>query len=114
MIKVKHIDELKAKRKTVIYVRESSKWQANEGYNIHVQEMRCKDYIKAVCDDVKDIENVEVYREKGYSAKTIKRPVLDQLLNEIKNGKVKCVVVQKLDRLARRNLGMCELLTLFE
>ena len=57
---MKHIDELKAKRKTVIYVRESSKWQANEGYNIHVQEMRCKDYIKAVCDDVKDIENVEV------------------------------------------------------
>lgn len=111
---VSKLDELKAKRKTVIYVRESSKWQANEGYNIHVQEMRCKDYIKAVCDDVKDIENVEVYREKGYSAKTIKRPVLDELLNEIKNGKIKCVVVQKLDRLARRNLGMCELLTLFE
>ena len=29
------IEDLKIERKVAIYVRESSKFQANEGYNIH-------------------------------------------------------------------------------
>ncbi|MCI9292774.1 MAG: recombinase family protein [Erysipelotrichaceae bacterium] len=107
------IKNLKNERKTAIYVRESSKAQANEGYNIHAQEEKCKDYIKLMFDEVKNMDDVLIYREKGYSAKTIKRPVLDQLLNKVRKGKIKTIVVQKLDRLARREIGMWELLELF-
>lgn len=89
------IADIEDERKIVIYARESSKAQVKDGYNMHTQELKCMNYIKAVFDG-NDIENVEVYRETGYSAKTIKRPKLDVLLNEIKDGKVKCVVVQRL------------------
>lgn len=106
------IVDIEDERKTVIYVRESSKGQVKEGYNMHTQELKCKNFINAVFDDT-DLEKVCIYRESGYSAKTIKRPKLDILLNEIKDGKVKCVVVQKLDRLARRSLGMQQLMSLF-
>lgn len=109
--KIISIEDLKEQRKTAIYVRESSKFQANEGYNIHLQEEKCKGCIEAMFDE--DINNTIVYREKGFSAKTIKRPVLDQLLRDIRHGKIKRVVVQKLDRLARRGVGMWDLLEIF-
>lgn len=98
-------------RKTVAYVRESSKQQANEGYNIHAQEQKCKEYIKYFLDDASEIK---MYREKGYSAKTIDRPILNKLIEDVKKGKIKTIVVQKLDRLVRRNKGMYELLELFQ
>lgn len=112
MKKFTSIADIEDERKMVIYVRESSKAQVKDGYNMHTQELKCMNYIKAVFDE-SDASNVEVYREMGYSAKTINRPKLDVLLDEIKGGRVKCVIVQRLDRLARRTLGMQQLLSLF-
>lgn len=110
--RIASISDLEKERKIVIYVRESSKGQVKEGYNMHTQELKCKNYVNAVFDE-NEIKNISIYRESGFSAKTIKRPKLDILLDEVKNGKVKCVIVQKLDRLARRSLGMQQLMSLF-
>lgn len=107
------IEDLKIERKVAIYVRESSKFQANEGYNIHLQEQVCKNYID-ISKEVENIDDVLIYREKGFSAKTIQRPVLNDLIRDVKKGKIKTIVVQKLDRLARREVGMWKLLDMFE
>lgn len=98
-------------RKVAIYVRESSKRQAEEGYNIHAQEQKCKEFIHCILDE--EIDKNMIYREKGYSAKTVDRPVINVLIDDIKKGKIKTLVVQKLDRLVRRNKGLYDLLELF-
>ena len=80
------IEDLKIERKVAIYVRESSKFQANEGYNIHLQEQVCKNYID-ISKEVENIDDVLIYREKGFSAKTIQRPVLNDLIRDVKDRK---------------------------
>lgn len=94
-----------------IYVRESSKWQAENGYNIFKQEEVCIDYRKIYpCSDCKGLK---IYREKGASAKKIKRPAMNVLIEDIKNGKIGRIIVQKLDRLSRRNSSIYPLLDMF-
>lgn len=108
------VNEMIDTRKIAVYVRESTEKQAKEGYNIHEQEERCLAYIKALNGLDKYSSEIKVYREKGYSAKTIERPVLNQLLEDVESGKVKTVIVQKIDRLVRRNMGFYEVADLLE
>lgn len=93
-----------------IYVRESTKMQADFGYNLETQEKSCLHYAKAL--GLKG--EIKIYREKGYSAKTIDRPILNGLITDIENGQVKTLIIYKLDRLVRRLKGLNELVELFE
>ena len=92
-------------RKVAIYVRESTKRQVDEGYNIQAQEELCIEYVEHVLKR----NDYCVYREKGYSAKTINRPVMKDLIKDIESGKIGTVVVQRVDRLFRSVKGMAEL-----
>ncbi|MEK4069018.1 recombinase family protein [Peribacillus sp. FSL R5-0717] len=49
------------------------------------------------------------YVDEGISAKDMKRPQLQQMLQDIKNGDINCVLVYRLDRLTRSVLGVAAL-----
>ncbi len=86
-------------RRGVIYVRVSYADQV-EGTSLGSQERDCRRY----CAE-NDIEVVEVFVERGRSAKTKERPELYRLLNFCgkKRSKIDALVVHKLDRLARNS-----------
>ena len=85
----------------VIYVRVSSKEQAEkggeaEGYSIPAQREACKRKAGSLRAPV-----VEEFVERGESAKTADRPELQRMLDFIREHAIKYVIVHKIDRLAR-------------
>ena len=88
--------------KCIIYLRVSTKEQAQrlgtkEGYSIPGQREACLKYIKE-----KGWEVIDEYVDRGESAKSSRRPQLQEMLSRIRKEKdVEAVVVHKIDRLAR-------------
>ncbi|MGH2728212.1 MAG: recombinase family protein, partial [Actinomycetota bacterium] len=83
--------------RAVIYLRVSTKEQAEEGYSIAAQQAACSRY---VADKTWDL--VETYTDRGESARTADRPQFQLMLDRIReDGSIKFLVVHKLDRLAR-------------
>ena len=54
------------------------------------------------------------YNDGGFTGANMDRPAMQQLLDDIKQGKVNCVVVYKVDRLSRSLLDFVKLLQFFE
>jgi DNA invertase Pin-like site-specific DNA recombinase len=63
---------------------------------------------------VQGAELSEIIVESGESAKSLNRPGMAKLLAMVEGGKVKAVIVAKLDRLTRSVKDLCELLERFE
>lgn len=95
--------------KTAIYVRVSTEEQAREGYSISGQLQK----LKAFCIS-QEWEVEEVYVDDGVSAKDMKRRELQRMLEDIKEGKIECVLVYRLDRLTRSVLDLYKMLETFE
>jgi len=85
-----------ANKKAAIYIRVSTDAQREEGYSIDAQ----KEMLEAHCIS-KGIKNYEFYIDGGFSGSNLDRPELKRLICDIKNDKISCVVVYKLDRLSR-------------
>ena len=79
-----------------IYIRVSTDAQREEGYSIDAQ----KEMLTAYCVS-KSIKKYEYYIDGGFSGSNIERPELARLIEDIKQGKIGCVIVYKLDRLSR-------------
>lgn len=62
------------------------------------------------------MENAEplVYKDKGFSGKNTKRPAFQQMLTDIKEGKIERVIIYKLDRLSRSIIDFSEIWRIFE
>jgi site-specific DNA recombinase len=56
----------------------------------------------------------QVYEDIGYSAMNMSRPALTRLLADVQAGKIDCVVVNSLDRLARLPEDTEKLMTIFQ
>lgn len=54
------------------------------------------------------------YKDKGYSGKNIERPDFQRLLQDIKLGLIKRVIVYKLDRISRSIVDFAKLVELFK
>lgn len=93
-----------------IYIRESTKRQYEQGFNADTQRNKIFQYLELYDMGKKD---KRLYEEKGYSAKTVSRPVLNEMISDIRDGKIDTVVVYKLDRLLRRHTGKETLFSLF-
>lgn len=78
------------------YIRVSTKKQANEGFSLEQQENEIKD----------KYDNAIIYKE-NYTATTIDRPILNELINNLVENDV--LVVTKLDRLARNTVEGVEI-----
>lgn len=82
--------------KVGIYIRVSTQEQAQEGYSIDAQTDRLKNYCKA-----RDWNIYNIYTDGGFSGSNMNRPAMQQLMDDIKNSRIDCVLVYKLDRLSR-------------
>lgn len=100
-------------RYDAVYVRESTARQANEGYNLQGQEEKCTQYLNCMANYGEEVE-IKVYREKGFTATTMNRPVFNKLLDDVKQGKIRKVVVQKLDRFGRTMVGVFNMIEEFK
>ena len=86
------------RRKVYLYTRVSTKMQV-DGYSLEAQEERLKKY--AECQDM---EVVGIYRDEGYSGKSIEgRPEFQRMMNDVKCHKdnVDLILVFKLSRFGR-------------
>lgn len=84
------------KIKVALYPRVSSQEQADEGYSIGEQIERLTKYCEAM-----DWEIFKIYTDPGYSGANTDRPGLQNMIADVRDGKVDKVVVYKLDRLSR-------------
>lgn len=84
------------KVKVALYPRVSSQEQADEGYSIGEQIERLTKYCEAM-----DWEIFKIYTDPGYSGANTDRPGLQNMIADVRDGKVDKVVVYKLDRLSR-------------
>ena len=79
-----------------IYARVSTEDQAREGFSMGEQEERLIEYCK-----FKRYEVYKVYKDPGISAKNDKRPAYQEMIQDMRDGKINVIVAFKLDRLTR-------------
>ena len=83
-------------RVACIYARVSTEDQAREGFSMGEQEERLIEYCK-----FKRYEVYKVYKDPGISAKNDKRPAYQEMMQDMRDGKINVIVAFKLDRLTR-------------
>ena len=96
---------MNTKHKTVIYVRSS---RAGKLDDVRTQKDRCKSYISAVFDDVKNVNDIPVYADENLSSVN-----LDKMIEDVKNGNINNVIVSSLGCVAHHDLGLWGLIILF-
>ncbi len=97
-----------------IYTRKSTSEGLDQDFtSLDAQRESSENYIKSqqhegwtICE--------ERYDDGGFTGANTERPALQKLLNDIKEGKINCVVVYKVDRLSRSLLDFSKLLEFFE
>ncbi len=83
-------------KRVALYVRVSTREQAEEGYSVAAQLDRLKLYCKA-----KDWLIAGEFVDAGFSGSNLDRPEMQRLIAEAFKGRIDMVLVYKLDRLSR-------------
>lgn len=81
--------------KAGLYVRVSTDMQV-EGYSIDAQKELLVNFAKS-----KEYNCYRFYIDGGYSGKDLNRPAIQELVKDVKKGKIDTVIVFKLDRISR-------------
>lgn len=80
-----------------IYIRVSTEDQAREGFSLSEQ----KEKLLNLCE-FKGYNVFKVYEDAGISAKDMEhRSQFQEMLSDVKNGKINYIVAYKLDRVTR-------------
>jgi site-specific DNA recombinase len=88
-----------------IYTRKSTEEGLDQDFNsLDAQRESAEAYIRSQAAEGWKLVPTR-YDDGGYSGGTLDRPALAALVEDIKAGKVDCVVVYKVDRLSRSLLG---------
>jgi len=87
------------------YVRVSTEEQAREGISIEAQEERIRALATA-----KGWNLLEIIKDPGYSGKNLSRPGIMSLIDSCRRGTVNVVIVNKVDRLTRKQKDLWYLL----
>lgn len=84
---------------TAIYARISSDKQGEDSIDSQIEYV--KDYV------LKDnaFELVDVYTDEGYTGTNFNRPEFKRMMEDLRNGKINCIVVKDLSRFAREHIG---------
>lgn len=82
--------------KVGVYVRVSTEEQAKEGISLDAQIDRCRAFCKA-----RGWKVFKIYTDAGYSAGTMDRPALKNLIDDISESKFSILLVYKIDRFSR-------------
>lgn len=71
-----------------LYPRVSTEAQSRFGHSLDEQE----EHLKKLCD-FKEYEIYKIYREEGVSAKNTNRPKFQEMIQDMKNGKINKIIV---------------------
>ena len=110
--KRKECDNLKQEETEIIcglYPRVSTEDQSRFGHSLNEQE----DRLQKLCE-FKGYKIYKVYREEGVSAKDTNRPKFQEMIEDMKNGKINKIIVYKLDRLTRSIRDLETICTMLE
>ena len=93
-----------------VYIRVSTEDQAREGFSLGEQEEKLLQLCK-----FKELEVYKVYKDAGISAKDMEhRPQFQEMLKDMKKGKLNYIVAYKLDRITRSVRDLEELISVLE
>ena len=93
-----------------VYIRVSTEDQAREGFSLGEQ----KEKLLQLCA-FKGYEVFKIYEDAGISAKDIEhRPAFQEMLSDMKKGKINYIVAYKLDRVTRSVRDLEELISVLE
>ena len=92
-----------------LYPRVSTEDQSRFGHSLDEQE----DRLQKLCE-FKGYKIYKVYREEGVSAKDTNRPKFQEMIEDMKNGKINKIIVYKLDRLTRSIRDLETICTMLE
>ena len=92
-----------------LYPRVSTEDQFRNGHSLDEQKER----MLKLCD-YKNYEVYKVYEDAGISAKNMNRPAFQEMIQDIKDGKINKIIVYKLDRLTRSIKDLEEICTFLE
>lgn len=107
----KERDKLKEENEIIcgLYPRVSTEDQSRFGHSLDEQE----DRLRKLCE-FKGYKIYKVYREEGVSAKNTNRPKFQEMIQDMKDGKINKIIVYKLDRLTRSIKDLETICTLLE
>jgi DNA invertase Pin-like site-specific DNA recombinase len=88
-----------------IYIRVSTREQAEEGHSIAAQRSKLSSYCNAMGWD-----NYKFYVDEGVSAKDLNRPELNRLISDVEKGNVNMILVYRLDRFTRKVIDLHKML----
>jgi site-specific DNA recombinase len=81
-----------------LYTRVSSRNQADADYSsLETQRER----LEAYCHSQENYSIFRVYEDGGYSADSLDRPALKEMLRDVREGRLNCILTYKIDRLTR-------------
>jgi site-specific DNA recombinase len=93
-----------------VYIRVSTEDQAREGFSLGEQEEKLRQLCK-----YKDFEIFKIYQDAGISAKDMEhRPGFQEMMEDMKKGKINYIVAYKLDRVTRSVRDLEQLITELE
>ena len=93
-----------------VYIRVSTEDQAREGFSLGEQEEK----LLQLCN-FKELEVYKVYKDVGISAKDMEhRPQFQEMLQDMKEGKINYIVAYKLDIITRSVRDLEELISVLE
>ncbi|GAB5490318.1 MAG: hypothetical protein Phog2KO_05330 [Phototrophicaceae bacterium] len=95
-------------KRCAIYVRVSSEMQI-DNYSLDAQENACQSFA-----ELRGWQVVSVFREEGASAKSIERPVFQQMIQSAEQNIFDVILVHKLDRFSRKLKDMIGIIDLFD
>src|SRR6201987_450274 len=101
-------------QRCAIYTRKSSEHNLDLEFNsLDAQREACEAYIKSQAHEGWRL-NPDRYDDGGLSGASLDRPALQQLLADVRAGKITIVVVYKVDRLTRSLADFAKLVELFD
>ncbi len=89
-------DVTKKVEEVALYVRVSTEEQAINGDSLRTQRDELTKYALS-----NNFHIIGIYEDDGFSATNLKRPALQKMLEDVKQGKINRILITKLDRLSR-------------
>ncbi len=101
-------EESKIVYRAGVYVRLSSErheeWREKSS-SPKAQTYVCKEHAKS-----KGIQVIQVYEDYEYTGTNFERPAYIQMMSDVRNGKINCIIVRDLSRLGREHIEMGQLI----
>src|SRR5438132_1478849 len=103
-----------SRRRCAIYTRKSSEEGLEQEFNsLAAQREACEAFIRSQRDEGWVLAKTR-YDDGGFSGGNIERPALQDLLGDLRAGRIDIVVVYKVDRLTRSLADFARLVELFD